>query len=468
MQVVQANESAEQPAQLPRAAAASTAARAARSSSAARPSPKSRPTDDRLKYQRTYPQGPEYAPVTGYYSLADGGDRHRARRGRRAVRRATTGCSYGRLSDLLTGRHPQGGSVVLTINPKAQEAAYNGLKAPGGRGRRARPAHRRDPRAGHARPRTTRTARHHDTAPGRGGLRQALNADPSNPLVNRAIAATLPAGVDVQDGHVGGRARQRLTPPTRVIPAPDALTLPQTSNAAEQLRRRGLRQERPDDPRRRAADLLQHRVRRRSASSSAGTALRPRPSAFGFDDSNLTDARSPTRDQRLPGQPQPAADRPVGDRPVRRPAHAAADRDGRAPAIANNGTVMKPYLVDQIRRPDLTVVSKTNAAGAATRRCSPQVAAQLTQMMIGVVDHGTGTAAQIPGVKVAGKTGTAQHARPTRTPHAWFVAFAPARQPRRSPSRCSSRTAGRSAATPPAAASPPRSPRPVMEAVMDK
>ena len=50
-------------------------------------------------------------------------------------------------------------------------------------------------------------------------------------------------------------------------------------------------------------------------------------------------------------------------------------------------------------------------------------------MMVGVVESGTGTAAQIPGVTVAGKTGTAQHGD-GEDPHAWFVCFAPAEAPR--------------------------------------
>jgi peptidoglycan glycosyltransferase len=56
-------------------------------------------------------------------------------------------------------------------------------------------------------------------------------------------------------------------------------------------------------------------------------------------------------------------------------------------------------------------------------------AALLTQMMVDVVERGTGTAARIPGVRVAGKTGTAQHGEGL-PPHAWFVAFAPAEDPR--------------------------------------
>jgi peptidoglycan glycosyltransferase len=88
---------------------------------------------------------------------------------------------------------------------------------------------------------------------------------------------------------------------------------------------------------------------------------------------------------------------------------------------------MKPYLVDEVRSHDLEVIDKTspealsNAVSAATAR-------KLTDMMVAVVDNGTGTNAQIPGIKVAGKTGTAQSA-PDRPPYAWFVSFAPADNP---------------------------------------
>jgi peptidoglycan glycosyltransferase len=56
---------------------------------------------------------------------------------------------------------------------------------------------------------------------------------------------------------------------------------------------------------------------------------------------------------------------------------------------------------------------------------SPQTSADVTGMMVNVVSNGTGTNAQIPGVAVAGKTGTAQQGA-GRKPHAWFISFAPA------------------------------------------
>jgi peptidoglycan glycosyltransferase len=97
-------------------------------------------------------------------------------------------------------------------------------------------------------------------------------------------------------------------------------------------------------------------------------------------------------------------------------------------AIANKGTVMSPYLVKNTRNADLDILD-TSQPEQLSQAVSPQVAAALTRMMVGVVQSGTGTAAQIPGIEVAGKTGTAQHAAGS-APHAWFTAFAPADRPK--------------------------------------
>jgi peptidoglycan glycosyltransferase len=96
-------------------------------------------------------------------------------------------------------------------------------------------------------------------------------------------------------------------------------------------------------------------------------------------------------------------------------------------AIANGGVEMQPRLVTEARDPSGRVIAEFNPK-EFSRPLSPANAAALTQMMIGVVQSGTGTAAQIPGVTVAGKTGTAQHGEGAN-PHAWFVCFAPAEAP---------------------------------------
>ena len=97
-----------------------------------------------------------------------------------------------------------------------------------------------------------------------------------------------------------------------------------------------------------------------------------------------------------------------------------------AAAVANDGTLMKPYLVDQLLAPDLTVIDETDPE-VFSEPISTDVADQLTEMMTSVVANGSGRNARINGVQVAGKTGTAENAGPD---HNWFIGFAPAAEPR--------------------------------------
>jgi peptidoglycan glycosyltransferase len=89
--------------------------------------------------------------------------------------------------------------------------------------------------------------------------------------------------------------------------------------------------------------------------------------------------------------------------------------------------MMQPRLVKEIRDPEGRPLGQFGASEYG-QPLSELNAGILTEMMVSVVQSGTGTAAQIPGVTVAGKTGTAQTAE-GEAPHAWFVAFAPADDP---------------------------------------
>lgn len=100
-----------------------------------------------------------------------------------------------------------------------------------------------------------------------------------------------------------------------------------------------------------------------------------------------------------------------------------------AATVANGGTLMKPHLTDRIVDKD----------GRTTQKIEPQVqsevmskgsAAAVRTMMEAVVERGTGTQAQIPGIQVAGKTGTAETQFGKKINDAWFIAFAPSRNPR--------------------------------------
>ncbi|MBW3593541.1 MAG: penicillin-binding protein 2 [Actinobacteria bacterium] len=97
-------------------------------------------------------------------------------------------------------------------------------------------------------------------------------------------------------------------------------------------------------------------------------------------------------------------------------------------AIANGGVVMKPHVVARIVSPDGDVVLRTRPE-EYRRAVSEKTAAALTPMMVRVVESGTGTTAQIDGVEVAGKTGTAETGRENENDTS-FVAFAPADDPK--------------------------------------
>ena len=99
-----------------------------------------------------------------------------------------------------------------------------------------------------------------------------------------------------------------------------------------------------------------------------------------------------------------------------------------AAAIANGGILMETHVVDQIVNPDGNVVTRTSPE-QYQEVMKASTAADLTAMMRLVVESGTGTAAQIPGVPVAGKTGTAETGRQGQN-DTWFIAFAPADRPR--------------------------------------
>lgn len=97
-------------------------------------------------------------------------------------------------------------------------------------------------------------------------------------------------------------------------------------------------------------------------------------------------------------------------------------------AVANGGSMQRPVLVKQVAAPDGST-ARTGSYGTLAQPISSSAASQVRDAMTQVVQVGTGVLAQVPGVTVAGKTGTAETAT-NQQPHAWFVAFAPAEHPR--------------------------------------
>lgn len=381
----------------------------------------STPVDDPFGYQRSYPGGEIYAPVTGFYSVVYG------RSGiERAMNTELNGSAdslfYARLEDLVTGRQPQGAIVELTLDPAVQQAAWDAL----GDQRGAVVA--LDPTTGAILAMVSKPSYDpnvlagHDTRAVNEAW-QALQAAEGDPMANRAIAGnTYPPGSTFKLVTSAAALENGLTAATE-LPAPVELDLPQTTSM---LRNFGNTACSPTGTTT-LADAL--RISCNTAFGQLGMdlgqeALREQARAFGFDtplNVPMTVAESHFPDQL--DAPQTALSA-IGQYEVRvTPLQVAMV----SAAVANGGVQMQPYLVQSVRSQDLTVVSETEPAELATP-ISAATAAALRDMMVGVVADGSGTAAQISGVQVAGKTGTAQTAEEA-APHAWFTAFAPADAP---------------------------------------
>ncbi|MGY1690160.1 peptidoglycan D,D-transpeptidase FtsI family protein [Geodermatophilus sp. SYSU D01105] len=377
-------------------------------------------TDDRLTYLRQYPQGPLYAPVTGYYSLVYGNSQ--VERAENEILAGSDGRLFARrIADLFTGRDPSGGDVVLTLDPAVQEAAMAGLEGVTGAvvaldpstgavlGMASTPTY--DPNL----------LSSHDPQAIRDYWAQLNEAD-RDPRLNRAISDNYPPG-SVFKVIVSAAALStgEYTPDT-VIPAPDTLTLPGTSTELENFggSRCSSTGEQP------LIDALT--ISCNTAFAQLGIDLgedrvREMAEAFGMDGERreipLTVEPSTMGDPENDAQLGVSS---IGQQSVVvTPLQAAMI----AAAVANDGTLMTPYLVDQLRAPDLSVLDQTDPE-ELSEPVTPEVADQLTEMMESVVTNGSGRAARISGVQVAGKTGTAENAGPD---HNWFIGFAPADDP---------------------------------------
>ena len=381
-------------------------------------------TDDTLRYLRRYPSGPLYAHATGYYSFVYGSEGVE-----RTANEALAGTDerflVRRVIDAVGGGNSrQGGSVALTLNPRAQAAAAEGL-----RGRRgavvaldpatgailamaSSPSYDPNPLASHDRDDVT-------------SAWKRLNDDDAQPLLNRAVRQTYPPGSTFKLVTAAAALSTGRYTPGSELPGPRLLRLPDTRVDLPNFNRQACAPDRP-------TVTMEFALQRSCNTTFAALglevgddALREQAERFGFGrELSVPMPAAVSRFPDDPNRPQTALSA-IGQFDVRStPLQMAMVTAG----IANGGEVMRPYLVSQVLAPDLSPVDTTRP-DVLSRAVSPQVAAQLTQMMVSVTEQGTATNGRIPGVRVGGKTGTAQHAE-GRPPHAWFVSFAPAESPR--------------------------------------
>jgi peptidoglycan glycosyltransferase len=380
----------------------------------------SKPSNDAYKYQRSYPYNSLYAPITGYFTLFSASGLELADND--FLTGSDNRLFVSRLSDLVTGRKQRGGAVVTTIKPEAQFAAAQAL------GGRRGGVVAIDPRNGEILAMVTSPSydpnplASHDTKTATNAF-NLLNADPAQPLLNRAAQQTYPPGSTFKVITAAAALSNGRTPDSRVA-SPNQLPLPKSTRSVGNFGGETCGDGRTST----LIDALT--ISCNTAFAQLGIdlgedKLRSQAEAFGL---NSTVPDFPLRQAKSvfpsPLDGAQTALSAIGQYDVRvTPLQMAMV----AAAVGNHGQMMEPHIVKQLLGPDLKSISRTNPK-VLGQPVTADVAAQLTTMMESVVERGTGTAAQIPGVNVAGKTGTAQHAE-GKPPHAWFIGFAPAENP---------------------------------------
>jgi peptidoglycan glycosyltransferase len=389
-------------------------------------------TDDTLKYLRVYPKNEIYAPVVGYRPVNLGAV---------GIENAENDFLSGesdtlfadRVKDMFTGNNTGGGNVVLSLSTKAQETAWKELTN-NERGVTKGAAVAIDPRTGAIQALVSMPSYNpnplvsHDTKAAAAAYQKLLKDD-SQPLLNRATQETEPPGstfkvIDSaaalangykpdseipaggtykESGAVIHNAEDEACPGGDTVTIKDALT--QSCNTG--FARLGVKLGR---------DTIINMAK-----------------AWGFEDDKLTlgnlkenkglpVAASRTGDMSNPDgsvDKGALAQSSIGQREVRMtPVQGAL----MAATVANGGKQMRPYLVQKLLGPDRRTIYTADPQVLRTP-VSGSVASDLSDMMVSVVENGTGKKARIKGFTVGGKTGTAQNAAGA-DPHGWFIGFA--------------------------------------------
>lgn len=383
----------------------------------------SAPVDDRYNYQRVYPAGPLYSAVTGYVTVQPSAGGLESE-----LNSYLAGNSdeqfLERLNAILTGRDPQGASVELTIDPVLQQAAWDAL------GDRPGAVVAIDPTTGAILALVSKPSYDPNVlAVHDGQLVQdaydALLADPGDPLIDRGIEGDLnPPGSTFKLVVTAAALESGQYTPDSEFPNPSSIELPGTTTSITNS----------DDA-----------ACGGGATASIATALRlscniPFAQLAGAlgDDAILRQAErfgfGSSFDVPMPSEPSVyprTLDEAetwlsgIGQASVRATPLQMAMVSA---AIANDGVLLRPTLVESIVGPDLSVLEQLQPSVSSTA-VSPATAETMTQMMVNGVSNGAASNARIEGVAVAGKTGTAENG--DGEPYSlWFTGFAPAEAPR--------------------------------------
>ncbi len=397
---------------------------------------KSVATTDTYKYLRQYPAGPMYAPVTGYYSLSYG--TYGMERIQNSVLNGSDDRLFvRRLSDLITGRNPQGGNVQLTIDPKVQAAAYNGMIAAGYTGA----AVAIQPSTGQILALVSNPSydpnglASHDSQTQLNTWTAAKPSSPTSPLLDQSVQAAYQPGSTFKLIVATAALNNNVdTENNDDLPNSPAITLPGTNTQLHNFDNEtcpggsgnGMVS---------MKDAIAHSCNTAFATLAGkvgAPALAAQAQKFGFGTSMsipLTVATSclgPASGGNCmnilngtPGLYQSGIGQlNVQETPLQNAMVAAT--------IANGGVEMQPQLVKAILAPDYSTVQGFTPQVLNQSVMSQQAASELTDMME-ASEQNSGNANKLPNITIASKTGTAEHGNdPKNTqPYGWYVAFVP-------------------------------------------
>ena len=370
------------------------------------------PGTDQFPWQRTFPKGELYSSVTGWYSYSYG--RQELERSWNSELSGTASSQmFSRVLDLLTGKKPQGANLNTTLNPKAQAAAVKAL------GKQQGAAIAIDYTTGEILalastptydPNLLATQ---DTSAEKANWDSLLN-NSEEPLKNRAVREVFPPGSTFKL-VTSAAALESGYAPDPVVAAPNTYQLPGSSHSVGNSTNCG------------GTEItLEHALATSCNTTFAKLGVDlgkdkmvDMAKKFGFNTEPGIDL--PASTSRFPEQLDAAQ---LGQSSIGQYEVAASPLQMLmvASAIANDGVLMKPHLVKSVTGSDLKVI-QTVQPEQMSRPIGEGTAKQLRQMMENVVSDGTGSPADISGLTVGGKTGTAQ-SDPNRPPYAWFVGYA--------------------------------------------
>jgi peptidoglycan glycosyltransferase len=391
-------------------------------------------SNDQYKFQRVYEKPFMYAPITGWFTFGNQTGLERAQD--RFLSGEDDSLFVNRLVDLVNGSATKGGNVLLTIDPAAQEAAFDGLRALGSDVQGAVVA--LEPDTGKILAMASLPSydpnklADHDFKKANAYAAQ-LSKMPSQPLLNRAVQTTLPPGSTFKVVTASAAVQSGRYTSTTLVPAGPTYRLPQSTSVVHNDVAGYC-----DPPKitlTRAMEWSCNTAFAPLAVEVGASAMHEQAEGFGFNQRYLgTDQLPYQAISRYPAGMDPAQTALSGfgqGSVTATPLQMAMVTAG----IANDGVVMTPYLVDSQQSPTSFETLRQATSSTLSQATSSSTAREVTKMMVATVQEGTASPAAIPGIQVAGKTGTAQSGlkNPDGSevpPYAWFIGFAPANAPK--------------------------------------